>query len=60
MELLGLNIAARSGKNRPQSQRNGARVRYKFECWKKKLGLTLVSAQEERGRVYRVAAPEQA
>src|SRR5438045_1376851 len=27
---------------------------------KKKLGLTLVSAQEERGRVYRIAAPEQA
>ena len=27
---------------------------------KKKLGLTLASAQEERGRVYRVAAPEQA
>ena len=26
---------------------------------KKKLGLTLVSAQEERGRVYRIAAPEQ-
>ena len=27
---------------------------------KKKLGLTLTSAQEERGRVYRIAAPEQA
>src|ERR1700686_4696169 len=27
---------------------------------KKKLGLTLGSAQEERGRVYRIAAPEQA
>jgi hypothetical protein len=27
---------------------------------KKKLGLTLASAQEERGRVYHVAAPEQA
>ena len=27
---------------------------------KKKLGLTLDSAQEERGRVYRIAAPEQA
>jgi Protein of unknown function (DUF3489) len=27
---------------------------------KKKLGLTLASAQEERGRVYRVATPEQA
>src|SRR3954469_6412160 len=27
---------------------------------KKKLGLTLASAQEERGRVYRIAAPEQA
>jgi hypothetical protein len=27
---------------------------------KKKLGLTLVSAKEERGRVYRIAAPEQA
>jgi hypothetical protein len=27
---------------------------------KKKLGLTLSSAQEERGRVYRIAAPEQA
>jgi len=27
---------------------------------KKKLGLTLASAQEERGRVYRLAAPEQA
>ena len=26
---------------------------------KKKLGLTLASAQEERGRVYRIAAPEQ-
>src|SRR5271155_2317049 len=26
---------------------------------KKKLGLTLASAQEERGRVYRLAAPEQ-
>ena len=27
---------------------------------KKKLGLTLASAQEERGRIYRIAAPEQA
>jgi len=27
---------------------------------KKKLGLTLASAEEERGRVYRIAAPEQA
>jgi plasmid maintenance system antidote protein VapI len=27
---------------------------------KKKLGLTLASVQEERGRVYRIAAPEQA
>ena len=27
---------------------------------KKKLGLTLASAQEERGRVYRIAAPEPA
>jgi hypothetical protein len=27
---------------------------------KKKLGLTVASAQEERGRVYRLAAPEQA
>jgi hypothetical protein len=27
---------------------------------KKKLGLTLASAQEERGRVYRIAPPEQA
>src|ERR1700732_2981719 len=27
---------------------------------KKKLGLTLASAQEERGRVYRIAAPEEA
>jgi hypothetical protein len=27
---------------------------------KKKLGLALASAQEERGRVYRIAAPEQA
>ena len=27
---------------------------------KKKLGMTLASAQEERGRVYRIAAPEQA
>ena len=27
---------------------------------KKKLGLTLASAQEERGRVYRIAAPERA
>ena len=27
---------------------------------KKKLGLTLASAQEERGRVYRIVAPEQA
>src|ERR1700686_1597204 len=27
---------------------------------KKKLGLTLASAQEERGRTYRIAAPEQA
>jgi hypothetical protein len=27
---------------------------------RKKLGLTLASAQEERGRVYRIAAPEQA
>src|SRR5437868_4148569 len=27
---------------------------------KTKLGLTLASAQEERGRVYRIAAPEQA
>src|SRR5580692_11511762 len=27
---------------------------------KKKLGMTLVSIQEERGRVYRIAAPEQA
>jgi hypothetical protein len=27
---------------------------------KKKLGLTLASAQEERGRVYRIGAPEQA
>jgi hypothetical protein len=27
---------------------------------KKKLGLTLASAQEERGRVYRIAAPEHA
>jgi hypothetical protein len=27
---------------------------------KKKLGLTLASTQEERGRVYRIAAPEQA
>jgi len=27
---------------------------------KKKLGLTLASAQEERGRVYRLATPEQA
>src|SRR5690242_17227023 len=27
---------------------------------KKKLGLTLASAMEERGRVYRIAAPEQA
>ena len=27
---------------------------------KKKLGLTLASATEERGRVYRIAAPEQA
>src|SRR5438309_9468934 len=27
---------------------------------KKKLGLTLVSAKEERGRVYRIAVPEQA
>ena len=27
---------------------------------KKKLGLTLASAQEERGRVYRLAAPERA
>jgi hypothetical protein len=27
---------------------------------KKKLGLTLAPAQEERGRVYRIAAPEQA
>src|SRR5215813_12011569 len=27
---------------------------------KKKLGLTLASAKEERGRVYRIAAPEQA
>ena len=27
---------------------------------KKKLGLTLASAHEERGRVYRIAAPEQA
>src|SRR5271169_1923944 len=27
---------------------------------KKKLGLTLASAQEERGRVYRIAAPQQA
>ena len=27
---------------------------------KKKLGLTLASAAEERGRVYRIAAPEQA
>src|SRR5271155_2610714 len=27
---------------------------------KKKLGLTIASAQEERGRVYRIAAPEQA
>jgi hypothetical protein len=27
---------------------------------KKKLGFTLSSAQEERGRVYRIAAPEQA
>jgi predicted transcriptional regulator len=27
---------------------------------KKKLGLTLASAQEERGGVYRIAAPEQA
>ena len=27
---------------------------------KKKLGLILASAQEERGRVYRIAAPEQA
>jgi hypothetical protein len=27
---------------------------------KKKLGLTVASAQEERGRVYRIAAPEQA
>jgi Protein of unknown function (DUF3489) len=27
---------------------------------KKKLGITLASAKEERGRVYRIAAPEQA
>ena len=27
---------------------------------KKKLGLTLASAQEERGRVYRIAVPERA
>jgi hypothetical protein len=27
---------------------------------KKKLGLTLASAQEERGRVYRIASPERA
>jgi hypothetical protein len=27
---------------------------------KKKLGLTLTSATEERGRVYRIAAPQQA
>jgi hypothetical protein len=27
---------------------------------KKKLGLTLGSAQEERGRVYRIVPPEQA
>ena len=27
---------------------------------KKKLGLTLASAKEERGRVYRIAAPERA
>jgi hypothetical protein len=27
---------------------------------KKKLGLTLASGQEERGRVYRIAAPDQA
>jgi hypothetical protein len=27
---------------------------------KKKLGLTLASGKEERGRVYRIAAPEQA
>ena len=27
---------------------------------KKKLGLTLASAKEERGRVYRIAAVEQA
>jgi hypothetical protein len=27
---------------------------------KKKLGLTLASAAEERGRVYRIAAPQQA
>ena len=27
---------------------------------KKKLGLTFASAQEERGRVYRMAAPEPA
>jgi len=27
---------------------------------KKKLGMTLASAQEERGRVYRIAGPEQA
>jgi len=27
---------------------------------KKKLGLTLASATEERGRVYRIAVPEQA
>src|SRR5205807_8777114 len=27
---------------------------------KKKLGMTLASAQEERGRIYRIATPEQA
>ena len=27
---------------------------------KKKLGLTLASSKEERGRVYRIATPEQA
>jgi hypothetical protein len=33
-------------------------ARFFFGTLKKKLGLTLASAQEERGRVYRIAAPE--
>ncbi len=59
------DAAATRGRDRRRScERYGLAAAHRpgalFGNPEKKLGLTLASAQEERGRVYRIATPEQA